>query len=140
MALSYFDDRAARPSEAEVRLALGPSGDLWFALIEHLSAQAPPILEEWAFSGAQYGWSVRLVHKKRRILYLIPQTAGFLVGVVLGDKAVAAANASSLPRSVLDEINGAKRYAEGRGIRLRVISPGDLVAVKTLATLKLARS
>jgi hypothetical protein len=140
MALSCFDDRAARPSEAEVRAALGPSGDLWFALIGHLSAQAPPILEEWAFSGAQYGWSLRLVHKKRRILYLIPQTAGFLVGVVLGDKAVAAANASSLPKSVLEEINGAKRYAEGRGVRLRVISPRDLVAIKTLADIKLERT
>jgi hypothetical protein len=120
-------------------MALGPSGDLWFALIEHLSAQAHPICEEWAFAGAQYGWSLRLVHKKRRIVYLIPQTAGFLVGVVLGDKAVAAANASSLPKPVLEEINGAKRYAEGRGIRLRVKSPRDLAAVKTLVTLKLAR-
>jgi len=140
MALSCFDDRAARPSEPEVRMALGPSGELWFALIGHMSALAPPIAEEWAFSGAQYGWSLRLVHKKRRILYLIPQTNGFLVGVVLGDKAVVAANASSLPKSVLEEINGAKRFAEGRGIRLKVTSRRDLVAVQTLAAIKLARS
>jgi len=64
MALICFGDRAVKPSEAEVRTALGPSGDLWFALLGHLSAQAPPIAEEWAFSGAQYGWSLRLVHKK----------------------------------------------------------------------------
>jgi hypothetical protein len=59
---------------------------------------------------------------------------------VLGDKAVAAANASSLPKSVLEEINGAKRFAEGRGIRLKVTSRRDLVSVQTLAAIKLARS
>jgi hypothetical protein len=41
---------------------------------------------------------------------------------------------------VLEEINGAKRHAEGRGVRLKVTLPRDLVAIKTLADIKLERT
>jgi hypothetical protein len=136
MALSCFTDGASRPTKQSVATALASSGPLWLGLIRHITTRYPPISEEWAFSSAQAGWSLRLVHKKRRILYLIPQEGAFLVGVVLGEKAVTAANSSPLPKAVLSEINGARKYAEGRGIRLRVQSPADVQSVEVLAAIK----
>jgi carbohydrate-selective porin OprB len=59
------------------------------------------------------------------------------VGVVLGEKAVIAANNSSLSKVVLGEINGARKYAEGRGIRLKVQSQEDLQSVELLAAIKM---
>lgn len=138
MALSCFEDRATPPTRESLSAALGSSSAFWFALIQHLTSRYGSLSEEWAFSGAQYGWSLRLVHKKRRVLYLIPQAGAFLVGVVLGEKAVAAANRSPLAQAVLDEINGARKYAEGRGIRWKVRSQEDLQSVELLAAIKMS--
>jgi hypothetical protein len=137
MALSCFGDRASRPTRESLAGALGSSSALWAELIEHIAARHPPLSEEWAFAGAQYGWSLRLVQKKRRVVYLIPQSGSFLAGVVLGEKAVRAANESSLPEPVLSQINSAKQYAEGRGIRLRVERREDLEHVERLVEIKL---
>jgi hypothetical protein len=138
MALSCFDDRASQPTKEAIAKVLGSTSALWFELVQMMAAHYPPIEEEWAFSGAQYGWSLRLIHKKRRVLYLIPQAGAFLVGVVLGEKAVAAANRSPLAQAVLDEINSARKYAEGRGIRWRVQSQEDLHSVELLAAIKMS--
>ena len=44
----------------------------------------------------------------------------FAVGFVLGEKAFSAARDSDLPASVLELIENAKKYPEGRGLRLEV--------------------
>ena len=79
-----------------------------------------------------------MVHRKRRIVYMTPQKEQFTVGLVLGDRAVAAANESSLPAAILEEINSARKYAEGRGVRIEVTSDEDLRAIKLLADIKMA--
>jgi hypothetical protein len=138
VALSCFDKSDSAPGEADIRAALGPSAELWYDLVRGLSSRFAPVLEEWACSGAKSGWSLRLVHKKRRMIYLIPQKEHFLAAVVLGDRGVAAANESDLPRRILKDLNDAPKYAEGRGIRLKVASRKDLRAVETLVELKMA--
>jgi hypothetical protein len=136
MALSCFDDRESPPTGAGLDDALGETSLLWSGLIAHMTEAYPPIAEEWAFAGASFGWSLRLVRKKRRLLYLIPQKSFFLVGIVLGDKAVAAAFEADLPARIKEELSAAKRYAEGRGIRVRIASPEDLNAIMSLAEIK----
>jgi hypothetical protein len=96
------------------------------------------VTEQWNFPGAKYGWSLRLKRKDRVTLYLIPQAGHFLVGVVLGEKAVKAAHECGLPDVVLSQIDNAPRYAEGRGIRLPVTGRDDLFAVQKLAAVKMA--
>jgi hypothetical protein len=50
---------------------------------------------------------------------------------------VATAGASGLPKAVPKEIAGARRYAEGTGIRLLVKTIEDLAPVCTLVEIKL---
>lgn len=138
MALSVFDDKATRPDPALLDSALGKAAVLWHAIHDYLVEACGGITDEWAFSGAKYGWSLRLVHKKRRIIYLTPQQGGFLAGIVLGDKALAAAQAAGLPEDVLAVINAAPKYGEGTGIRLDVKYKKQLPAIKTLIDIKLA--
>ncbi len=61
----------------------------------------------------------------------------FRVSLVLGDRGVAAARASDLPKAVLKEIDEARRYAEGTGIRLLIKKAEDLTPVRTLVEIKL---
>jgi hypothetical protein len=61
-----------------------------------------------------------------------------VVGFALGQKAVDAAHATDLPRSVLELIDAAPKYAEGRGVRLEVGTEDDLRSVARLADVKMA--
>jgi hypothetical protein len=69
---------------------------------------------------------------------MTPSTGFFDAGLALGEKAVAAANASDLPHSLLEIINGSRKYAEGRGVCLEVRSNADLADVVQLAAIKMA--
>ncbi|MCK5573146.1 MAG: DUF3788 family protein [Bacteroidetes bacterium] len=72
------------------------------------------------------------------MLYLTPWEGYFFVGFVLGDKAVRAAHESTLPHSILTVIDAAKKYAEGRGVRLEVRNKKDFENVKKLCVIKMA--
>lgn len=137
MALSAFEDPSHPPSSGGLRHTLGSSADLWAALLAHVHSAAAPLSELWHHAGATFGWSLRLIHKKRVILYLTPQRGAFLVGLVLGDRAARSAEASALPPLALAALTAAPTYAEGRGLRLSVSSPADLKAVQALVSLKL---
>jgi len=138
MALSVFDNKALEPTAAAVAEALVGAADLWTDLKTQLASQYDPLAEDWVFSGKKWGWSLRLKHKKRAVLYLTPSTGYFYAGLALGEKAVAAANASDLPQSLLEIIDGSQKYPEGRGVRLEVRSTSDLTDVIQLAAIKMA--
>jgi hypothetical protein len=138
MALSVFDDKSTAPRDGDVAEALGRTSKLWDELISHLSSQYDPLTADWGFSGKQWGWAMRLKHKKRTILYLTPCKRHFLVGFALGEKAVRAAHEGGLPAAALGCIDSAPKYAEGRGVRMAVRNKKDLSAVQKLATIKMA--
>jgi hypothetical protein len=138
MALSVFDDKSRKPKAQELVAALGRTSKLWDDLVGHLSARFDPLSVGWGFPGRQWGWSARLKHKKRTIVYLTPCNRHFLAGFALGEKAVKAAHECGLPKSVLECIDSAPRYAEGRGVRLEVRTKKDLEGVKQVAAIKMA--
>ena len=136
MALSAFDDPALPPDPPGVRRCLGDAAPLWADLVAHVAATCPPIEEAWSFSGAKFGWSLRLKRGERILLYLTPQEGRFFAGLVLGEKAVAAGAEKGLPPAVLELLDAAPRYAEGRGIRLTIAPGDDLATVRHLVALK----
>lgn len=138
MALSAFDDKGHRPEAAELAAVLAGSAPLWFRLVTHLGESYPPITEEWGFTGAKYGWSLRLKRKDRVVLYLTPQAGRCLAGVVLGEKAVAAALGRGLSARAAALVEAAPRYAEGRGIRVEVAGQDDAAVVEELVAAKMA--
>jgi len=138
MALSAFDDKTRTPRSEELKETLGRSSALWGQLREHLASEYRPLTEKWIFSGAKWGWSLQLKQKKRTILYMTPCKKHFLVGFVLGEKAVKAAHDSDLPDAMLALIDSATRYVEGRGVRIEVRTRKDLESTKKLAAIKMA--
>lgn len=138
MALSAFDDKTREPGSDEVEAVLGSAAELWKELISELGTQFDPLALDWVFSGKKWGWSLRLKQKKRAVVYLTPADGFFLAGFALGQKAVDSAFDSGLHRKVLDTINSAPKYAEGRGVRLEVHSQEDVDSVLLLAKIKMA--
>jgi len=138
MAFSALDDKAREPSDADVAEVLGDASHLWTDLKALMASQFDPLAEDWTFSGKRWGWSLRLKHKKRAVLYMTPSTGFLYAGFALGEKAVAAAHVSDLPQSLLEIIDGSQKYAEGRAVRLEVRSAADLDHVTNLAAIKMA--
>jgi len=138
MALSDLDDKAVEPTADEVARVLGPSETLWYDLISRMEAGYGPLSEDWSFSGAKYGRSLRLKQKKRTIIYLIPQNQGFLAGIVLGDRALSLLRRDALSPETLLVIDEAPRYGEGTGFRIPVNSEADCAAAEVIIEAKMS--
>jgi hypothetical protein len=135
MGAMSFDDKAKAPDDKTLAKGLGSSKKLWDAFVGHIAAEYGPVTEAWGFYKS---WSLRLKHKKRTIVYLLPRDGHFICAFVYGGKATDAARAAKLPKSVMKTIDEARVYAEGRGFRLEVRKELDLAAMKKLAAIKMA--
>jgi hypothetical protein len=138
MALSAFNEKASPPRVKELKETLGRSANLWGQLRDHLESEYEPLTDKWVMYSEKWGWSLQLKRKKRTILYMTPCKKHFLVGFVLGEKAVKAAHESDLPEPVLTMIDSATKYVEGRGVRIEVRTKKDLETTKKLAAIKMA--
>jgi hypothetical protein len=94
------------------------------------------LIEEWKYYGLKSGWILKSLNKKRNLFFLIPCQKYFRIAFVFGDRAVAAIENSGLPATMIEEIKTAKKYAEGRGLRLEVRKRGDVEHVKKLVAIK----
>ena len=138
MALSAFDDKSRPPRDDELAAMLGRAFGSWNELRRNIASRFSPVSEEWGFTSKSTGWGLRLKQPARTILYITPCKGYFLASLALGEKAVTAARESDLPASILEIIDGAKRYAEGRGVRLEVRNAKDVRNEENLAAIKMA--
>ena len=138
MAPIVFADKAAPPTERALAENLGKTHELWDEIAAYVRNEHGSATPEWKFPGAKYGWSFRVKDAKRNLIYMTPDDGFFRVAFALGDKAVAAVEASSLPEPIKEQLRAATRYVEGRGLRLEVRGKRDVAAVKKLVDIKLA--
>ncbi|HVP27485.1 MAG TPA: DUF3788 domain-containing protein [Candidatus Bathyarchaeia archaeon] len=135
---SVFVDKSRPPQDDDLAIALGRTFVFWNELKRLVASRFAPLSVEWGFSSKKTGWGLRLKREKRTILYMTPCKGYFLASFALGEKAVEAAHKSDLPASALKVIDSAKKYAEGRGVRLEVRSVEDVCNVEKLAVIKMA--
>lgn len=138
MALSAFADKTRPPLEDELAAVLGKKLGLWNDLQSRISTRFTSLSSDWNYTSKFTGWGLRLKQEKRTVLYMTPCQGYFLASFALGEKAIKAAHASDVPVEVLDVIDNAPRYAEGRGVRFEVRSARDVRNVEKLAIIKMA--
>ena len=125
------------PSNRPLSPQSGKTAPLWNSFLEWISQEHGVSELEWKTVSAKYGWGLRLKLKKRTIVYLGPSLGCMMVSFVLGNRAVAAAQASDLPKAIVKTIEDAPKYAEGTGVRLIVRKSADLDPVRILTRIKL---
>lgn len=134
MSGSVFIDKAKKPAAKELLATLGNGVTLWNGFVEYIREQYAPVSDEWKFYKS---WHWKLSRKARTICYLFPQDGYFSVALVLGEKAVAKARESKLPKTILKQLEEARVYAEGRGIRVDCKRASDVEHVKVLLAIKM---
>jgi 3-methyladenine DNA glycosylase Mpg len=138
MFANAFIAQSRQPTEKQLSAELGAAKTTWDALLAALSQEHAIAETEWHSYSPKAGWSLRLKHKKRNIVYLSPGHGYFLASFALGDKAMEVARKTDFPKPVIQLIRNAKRYAEGSAIRIEVRTVADIDTVKKLTAIKLA--
>ena len=125
------------PSPSEIAAALGPTAVLWDEIVNRITHDEAITAQEWkGVCAKKYGWSLRLLSKKRNIVHLSPCAGCFRVAFVFGDKAMLAVREASFPEAVARIISTAPQYPEGTGVRLLVKRRSDLPPIFKLARIK----
>lgn len=135
---SIFMDKATQPTNQNLIEKLGSTYSFWSDLKSYLNETLKDPSEEWNFPGKKYGWSFRMKSKKRNIIYFLPRDGFFKVAFVFGSKATEKVMESNVSISIKAELENAKVYAEGRGIRIDVKNSQILNDIKTLVQIKVA--
>ncbi|MBA4137130.1 MAG: hypothetical protein C0518_07425 [Opitutus sp.] len=138
MTANAFLNRPDPPTEADLAGALGDAQAVWNDLLRHLTSTQIAHGGGWKCHSPKWGWSFRLMKRKRTIVWLSPGRGAFDALFILGDKAVAAARRTALPAAVTAALATAPKYPEGTGLRLRITSARSLPALRKLAALKAA--
>ncbi|TAK58274.1 MAG: DUF3788 family protein [Bacteroidetes bacterium] len=139
METSIFTNKSVVPDNASLAGALGSSFKYWVTIKQHVEETYGECVEEWKFYSQKSGWTLKLLHKKRNFFFFTPLKNYFRLGFVFGDKAVAEIERSDLPKSIIDELVNAKKYAEGRGVRIEVKTKKDVAIVKKLVEVKMGK-
>jgi hypothetical protein len=138
MAASVFDDKSKMPDAKSLGRVLQDTKPVWQEILAHLDQEYGDIHKEWKHYSKKSGWVLKVIQKKRTVFYLIPHEGCFDLSFIFGDKAVAAAEKSTLPKKMLEKLRAAKKYVEGRALSVPVKSPRTLKSIKTLVAIKLA--
>jgi len=136
MAASTFDHKATKPTAQKLARVLGESNGLWKEIKKHLKAEYGELIEDWKFYGQKSGWILKTLRKKRNLFFFVPLEGSFKVSFVFGDKAVAAAEQSDLPKSLITTLKNARKYAEGRGLQIEVKRQADVENIQKLVEIK----
>lgn len=138
MKTNAFIGRTKLPIDADLVAALGPAKAAWDQFLAELAQRHEAPVHEWKCYSPKLGWALRVVRKKRTIVWLSPSTGCFTVSFIFGRQAMAAACAAKFPLRVVSAIAHAPKYPEGSGVRLVVKSHREIGALLKLAGIKVA--
>lgn len=135
---NIFTEKGLIPTDMDLIENLGTTYALWHQIQEFVLDQYPKGLKEWNYPGKKYGYSYRIKDKKRAILYFLPRKNYFEVAFVFGQKATDLIMESDISLEIKNELIKARKYAEGRGIRIEVKNDLNITDIKKLVEIKLA--
>ena len=138
METNAFMDKSIPPDDGRLGRVLGESATFWEAIKKSIVQKYGDVNEEWKFYNAKSGWTLKVLLKKRNLFFFVPLQGCFRVAFIFGDKAVAAVERSNLPEDMKNELKNARKYVEGRSIRIEVKSQKDVEHVKKLIDIKVS--
>lgn len=137
MSVSVFDSKMVQPNDQMLAAELGPTYNFLEAIRLYITQNYGDVTPEWKFYGQKSGWILKLLSKKRNVLFLIPFRGYFRVAFTFGDKATDKVLDSSVPDFIKHELFVAKKYAEGRTIHLEVNNEEQCSYVLELISIKM---
>jgi len=134
---TLFNNKFEEPNEEMLASVLGETKEWLDAICEFIKKEFGNFHTEWKYYGSKLGWSLKLFHKKRNVLFVAPEHGYFRVAFTLGEKAFGDVMQSDLPDRIKQELNEATVYAEGRALRMEIRKKEDIEPLWQLIRIKL---
>ncbi len=138
MSVSIFNNKLKEPDEKQLADGLLDSKKYLDRICDFIRNVYVDLKPEWKYYGKNYGWLLKLLNKKRNVLFIVPYEGYFRAVFTFGDKAVNSVMASKLPKKIKDELINARKYAEGRSVSFDVRSDEQMDSIFQLIRIKLA--
>lgn len=139
MSLSFYCDKFMCPSEYDMSGVLGKTSAMWSDVKPYIEKYGST-KEEWKIYSQKAGWCKKVLlvsgKEERNIVFLYPNIDCFTCVLVFGEKAALLAKQSQLPDHIIDSIDSAKPYKEGRSFQVEVRTPFDYEVLKKLIDIK----
>lgn len=135
--LSIFQEEDTKPTSELLAEKLGSTYKIWIQIENYVMDKYPAGLQEWYYPGKKFGWNYRIKDKKRAIIYFLPRDKYFKIAFSFGEKATAAVLNSDISSDIKTELEEARKYAEGRGIRIKIKDELILSDIEQLIDIKL---
>jgi hypothetical protein len=132
-----FSDKQNQPTDAVLSSVLSDTQSIWNEIRTAIEKEHGHVVEEWKFYGTKIGWTLKLLHKKRNLLFLTAHNGYFMLSFVFGEKAVKEVEKSTVSEKIKSDLKNARKYAEGRGIRIEVKKRSQIGTVVKLVAIKL---
>ena len=126
------------PDHKALQEVLGRKYDYFKEIIDHVLETYEDSKEEWKFYSKKSGWTMKMMYKKRNLFFFKPYHGYFNITFVFGDKAAKAIENSDINEELKEILRNARKYAEGRGLRVKVTSKKHLKDIKKLLAVKVA--
>jgi hypothetical protein len=131
-----FNKKDAIPDEEMVRKALGSSYAYLENIRQFVKEEIGETVEEWKFYGQKLGWTLKKYLKKRNLFFIGMYPGYFRIAFVFGDRAANNVFDSDIAEVLKKELSEARKYAEGRGINIKVDDDTYLDDIKELIRIK----
>lgn len=137
MSTNDFNNKQIMPDEAALAAEIGDTKEVLDRICRFIETETGQLTWEWKHYGQKSGWTLKLLSKKRNLLFVGPESGYFIIAFVFGDRAVEAVVKSQLPETIKNELLNARKYAEGRGIRVEIRDDSQLENVLKLIRIKI---
>lgn len=132
-----FIDKSKQPNDAMLSASLGSSYGIWKEILTSVVEEFGPVVGEWKYYGTKIGWTMKLLVKKRNLFFFSPYNGYFILSFVFGDKSVKEVEKSALSERIKSDLRNARKYAEGRGLRLEVKKRSQIHTILKLVAIKM---
>lgn len=132
-----FNNKQVMPDEAALAAEIGETKEVLDRICRFIETETGQLAREWKHYGQKSGWTLKLLSKKRNLLFVGPEDGYFVIAFVFGDRAVEAVVKSQLPETIKNDLQNARKYAEGRGIRFEIRDGREFESVLQLIRIKL---
>lgn len=136
MTASVFDLKNITPNDAMLTHELGAAMDWFNQICVFIENNFGSLSREWRYYGQKSGWVLKLIHKKRNLLFVVPLHGSFKVVFTFGDKAFYAIMDGDAPGYIQKALLDATKYSEGRTIQLHMKSDEQLHPILELIKIK----
>ena len=131
-----FLDKSTQPTERQLKDAIADTYEYWDEIKDRITELYGDTKGEWKFYSKKSGWTLKTLLKKRNLFFFQPFANYFSLTFIFGDKAVNVIEESDVSEAFKRVLRDAKKYAEGRGLLVKVKTRNDLTDVNKLIDIK----